>query len=231
MTTSYADFIKYLREERGLSQAFVAERTHMSRTSYIAVEQGSKALSLAEAVALTQLFGITIDELLCTQAPDYLKYKQMILAFVRAAATEHTSIKKTKLAKLLYLADFSWYYVHNTSMSGLTYRRIDFGPVADAYFRLLEELEQSGTISIKQIYRDDYHMYEIEETRASQKTALGRLTKIELTHMSKIWQQWAKASTAEIVKFTEDQAPYQQSKPGEIIPYQLICTEESFRVY
>ncbi len=231
MSTNYASFLKYTREERKLSQAVVAERIGMSRASYVAVEKGTKELTLAEAAALTQLFSISIDELLRTETPNLLKYRQMILAFLRIAKEGGQVIKKTKLAKLLYLTDFSWYYLEGNSMSGVMYRRIDFGPVADAYFRLLEEMEQDGSIIIKQIYRDDYHMYEIEETKTSSKKSLPLLTKKELAHIHTIWKQWAGASTAEIVKFTHEQKPYQLSLPGELIAYEHIKTEESYNIY
>ena len=231
MTTTYASFIKYLREERDISQSVVAERCLMSRTTYTAVEKGTKELTLAEAEALTKLFGISIDELLRTQAPDHAKYTQMILAFLRLAKDSHHAIKKTKLAKLLYLADFSWYYLHKKSLSGVMYRKIDFGPVADVYFRLLEEMEQTGVITVQQIYRDEYHMYEIEETRASAKQTLTLIDTSEMQHLANIWKQWAGASTAEIVKFTHEQAPYLASVTGELISYDLITTEDSYTIY
>ena len=231
MKTTYADFIKYLREERGLSQVEVASATKMSRASYVALEKGTKELSLAEAIALTKLFGITIDELVQTIAPNLEKYREMILAFLREAKVSKVTLKKTKLAHLLYLTDFAWYYSNNTSVSTVTYRKIAFGPVADSYFRILEEMEQEGVINIKQIYRDDYHMYEIEETRASTKKAIIELSKKELAHVRKIWQQWEKGSTAEITKFVCEQKPYQQSVVGEIIEYSLIKEEDSYNVY
>lgn len=231
MKTSYSSLLKYLREERTLAQAEVAKRAGMSRASYVAVEKGTKELTLKEAVALTELFGISLDELLQSQAPNLGKYKQMILTFLRAAKTDRTVIKKTKLSRLLYLADFSWFYLHNVSLCNIAYRHTDFGAVSDTYFRLLEEMEQGGIVSVKQIYRDDYHMYEIEETRASEKTKLASLSKQEITHIEKIWTQWKSASTAEIVKFTNEQKPYVESVPGEIIDYKLIKREEAHTVY
>jgi transcriptional regulator with XRE-family HTH domain len=231
MKRSYGSLIKYLREEKALSQETVAKKTTMSRASYVAVEKGTKELTLKEADALTKLFGITIDELLRTQAPDHKKYMHMILALLREAAANHVVIKKTKLAKLLYLTDFSWYYLYKKSMSGQTYRKTDFGPVSDAFFRILEEMEQDGGVNIKQIYRDDYHMYEIEETRASAKLQLSLLSKKERTHISKIWKQWEKASTAEIVKFTQEQKPYVQSLHGQIVAYELILEEAPHTVF
>jgi DNA-binding XRE family transcriptional regulator len=110
MKTTYAHFIKYLREERNMSQAEVATVASMSRASYVAVEKGTKELTLAEANSITKLFGITLDELVQTVAPDLKKYTHMMLYFIRAAKANKTAIKKTKLASLLYLADFAWYY-------------------------------------------------------------------------------------------------------------------------
>ena len=230
-TTTYAAFIKYLREERNLSQATVAIATHMSRASYVAVEKGTKELTLAEADALTKLFGITIDALLRTEAPNVTKYTQMMYAFLRAAKGDKLPLKKTKLAQLLYLADFSWFYHHAQSLSGVTYRHTDFGPLADVYFRLLEEMEANGTINIKQIYRDDYHMYEIEETRTSAKKPLTALLKKEIAHIETIWTTWKLSSTAEIVTFTSEQPPYRDSVPGEIMPYEGIREVESYNLY
>jgi transcriptional regulator with XRE-family HTH domain len=230
-TTTYASFIKYLREERKLAQADVATATGMSRASYVAVEKGTKELTLAEADAITKLFGLTIDELLQTVAPNLTIYRQMMLAYLRVAKGDKATLKKTKLAQLLYLADFSWYFYHQKSMSGVSYRHTDFGPLADVYFRLLEEMEAGGIINIKQIYRDDYHMYEIEETRTSAKKPLTELNKKQLSHLTNIWKAWSDASTAEIVTFTSEQAPYQNSVPGEIISYDAILTTESYSLY
>lgn len=231
MSTRYAAFIKYLREERKLAQADVATAAGMSRASFVAVEKGTKELTLAEADAITKLFGITIDALLQTEAPNTTKYTQMMLAFLRASKNDKTTLKKTKLAQLLYLSDFSWYYHHKKSLSGVTYRHTDFGPLADIYFRILEEMEAGGVINIKQIYRDDYHMYEIEETRTSAKKLLPELSKKEIVHIEMVWTAWKEASTAEIVTFTSEQAPYQNSVPGEIISYEAIRRTESYNLY
>ena len=231
MSTTYATFIKYLREERKLARADVATAASMSRASYVAVEKGTKELTLAEADAITKLFGITIDELLRTEAPNLVKYRQMISAFLRAVKTDRTALKKTKLAQLLYLADFSWYYLQQKSMSGVSYRHTDFGPLSDVYFRLLEEMEAGGCINIKQIYRDDYHMYEIEETRTAAKKPLTELSKKEQTHLNTIWSQWRDASTAEIVTFTSEQTPYRESVTGEIISYDTILGEDAYALY
>lgn len=231
MSNEYSTLIKTLRLKEGISQSVMAERVGISRPSYIAVEKGTKELSLAEAGKLSAVFGITVDELLHAQAPDYKKYKQMILAYLRGAKESKKILKKTKLAKLLCLADFAWYYKHLESISGMPYRKIEFGPVPDAYFRALQELEDDGSIAVKREKNDGKDMYMISETRGSAKTALDTISKDEMKFIHKVWKRWEKANTQEIVKFTHGQLPYTVAFEGEIIPYELITQEDPEHVY
>jgi DNA-binding XRE family transcriptional regulator/uncharacterized phage-associated protein len=232
MTTSYAPLIKSLRERHSLSQVAVASRLGMSRSSYVAIEKGTKELSLAEAEALSRLFGITIDELLQSRVANAQKYKQMILLFLRHAKHDHKAVKKTKLAKLLYLADFAWFYKHLESMSGMTYRKQAYGPVPSEYFTALEELERDGQIIVTKHKREDgTDMYEITETQSSERIKLNDINAHETSLMKAIWSKWKDATTAEIVHFTHEQIPYKFAFPDEVIPYELITQEDPKHVF
>jgi len=74
MSTKYASLIKTLRVERGLSQSAVAEKLGLSRQSYMAIERGSRELTLPEAKRLQELFGISLEELASANIPNYEKY-------------------------------------------------------------------------------------------------------------------------------------------------------------
>ena len=146
MSIKYASFIKALRTKRGISQLEIAKKLGISRSSYIAVEQGKRELTLGEFEKLSEVLSVSLEDLERGELPNYDKYRQMILAFLRL----NKNVPKTKLAKLLYFADFGWYYSHLESMSGMQYRKIQYGPVADAYFRLIDEMFDAGEISIEQ---------------------------------------------------------------------------------
>lgn len=232
MTTPYAALIKRLRERLNLSQVEVASRLNLSRSTYLSVEKGTKELSLSEAEALSRLFGVTIDELLQNRIADGEKYKQMILHFLRVAKTDKKSVKKTKLAKLLYLADFAWFYDHLESMSGMTYRKLTYGPVPNEYFTALEELEREGRIEITKHKRDDgADMYEICETRGSERASLESIEVPEATLIENVWSKWKDATTADIVNFTHEQIPYKFTFANEVIPYELITQEDPKHVF
>lgn len=227
MTNEYYKLIKSLRLERGLSQEEVSERLGLSRSSYITFEKGKTELSLSQAAKIADIFGITLEQVESGIKPNYEKYKQMILAYLREAVSRDGSVLKTKLAKMLYLADFAWFYKNLQSMSGMQYRRIKYGPVPDIYFRAIDELEESGKIAINR--KSD--MLLISENRGSKNQVLTELSSGELGLIKDISKKWKDKKTGEIVDFTHNQLPYKICQPDEIIPYELITQQDPGYVY
>ena len=224
MSTKYASFIKTLRLKRGLSQAVIAEKLDLSRQSYMAVERGAREMTLQEAEKLCILYSISIKELSMVSAPNYEKYKQMILSFLR----HNKKIPKTKLAKLMYLADAGWFYYHLKSISGMQYRKIQYGPVADSYFRIIDEMYENGQIDIEQT-KDGAML--ISQTRAGAKNALSEMKNEELELINGIGEKWKGKKTNEIVEFTHNQLPYLCASDNEIISLGLITQEDPHEYY
>jgi len=63
MLNKYFSFIKKLRAERGFSQLEIAGELGISRSSYIAFEQGKRELTLAEAGELGKIFQISLEDI------------------------------------------------------------------------------------------------------------------------------------------------------------------------
>ncbi|MCK5416825.1 DUF4065 domain-containing protein [Candidatus Parcubacteria bacterium] len=227
MINKYFKFLKKIRNEKGFKQKEVAEKLGISRSSYISFEQGKTELNFSQIIKLLDVFGISLEEVENGLQPNYEKYKEMILAYLRNASSDDDCVLKTKLAKMLYLADFAWFYEKLESMSGMKYRRIKYGPVPDIYFRAISELEEAGKITIN--HKED--MFLISENRGSQKQKLENLSKQELELIKKISKKWKNKNTNEIVDFTHNQLPYSLCSPDEIIPYELITQENPKYVY
>lgn len=226
MKYSYATFIKELRQKKGYLQQEVSEKLGISRTSYISLEKGKRELFLGEAGILCELFDTTFENLLSGGGEKYKKYKQMFFAFLRNLEDDG-KVPKTKLAKLLYLADFAWFYNYHESMSGLKYRKIEHGPVPDYYFRLLEELEGDGEIAIDPKNK----ALLISETRTGEKVGNDLLNKKEQKLIADIASKWKDKNTKEIVDFAHSQLPYTFTDKDSIIPYELITQEDPQHVY
>lgn len=224
MSTKYASLIKTFRIKKGISQAEIAKKLGISRTSYIAVEQGRKELTVSEFEQLLNVLSVSREEFEGGEIPNYEKYKQMILAFLR----QGKKIPKTKLAKLMYLADAGWFYYHLHSMSGMQYRKIQYGPVADSYFRIVDELYENGQIEIEQT-KDGAML--ISQTRAGAKNALSEIKSEESKLIKDIGEKWKGKKTKEIVEFTHNQLPYLCAGDNEIIYLGLITQENPHEYY
>ncbi|MFA5431351.1 MAG: type II toxin-antitoxin system antitoxin SocA domain-containing protein [Candidatus Paceibacterota bacterium] len=229
MTKDYYKFIKELRLKSNLSQVEIAQKIGIARTSYISFEQGKTDLNLLEAIKLADIFGISLEEIRNGLKPNYAKYKQMILACLRFDVGATGKITKTKLAKLLYLADFAWFYKHLESMSGMAYRKIQYGPVPDSYFRAIDELFEEGSIDIDNTTKDGAFL--IFQTKSGEREELSELNVAEKKLIEEISAKWKDKRTQEIVKFTHDQLPYLICNDNEIIPYGLITQEDPDHVY
>lgn len=224
MSNKYAQFIKDTRTERGFSQSFMAEKLGISRPSYVGIEQGKRELTMGEFEKLSSVLGVSFEEIESGESPNYEKYRQMILAFLRQSG----KIPKTKLAKLLYFADFGWFYYHLKSMSGMQYRRLQYGPVTDAYFRIIDEMSDAGEIRI--IQTEDGAML-ISQTRSGAKVDLKEVSKEEEKLIKNIEEKWKGKKTAEIVNFTHKQFPYLYAQDNEIVSYGLFTQENPDEIY
>lgn len=224
MINKYAKFIKDIRKEKGLSQSFMAEKIGISRPSYVAIEKGARDLTLGEFEKLSGILNVSLEELENQEMPNYEKYKQMILAFLRKGGV----IPKTKLAKLLYFADFAWFYYHLQSMSGMQYRKIQYGPVSDTYFRIIDEMFDKGEINITQT-KDGAML--ISQTRSGAKVDLSKINKKEEELIGNIEKKWKSKKTNEIVDFTHKQLPYLYAEDDEVVSYGLFTQEDPDEIY
>lgn len=228
--STIANRIKDLRIVRGLTQEEAADAINVSRPTYVLIENGRRELTLSELNKLASAFNISVGELLYDVAQiqtndfGFAKYKEMILNSIKYGADSDGKITKTKLAKLVYLADFAWFYENLESMSGLQYRRIPQGPVPDAYFRAIEELYADESISIE--CKGKAFLVESLEAPTAEE-----LSRSELDLIKKISTAWRGKKTEAIVDFTHNQLPWKICRPGEIIPYELITQEDPGHVY
>jgi transcriptional regulator with XRE-family HTH domain len=224
MVTKYSRFIKEARVKKGFSQAYLATKLGISRPSYIAIEKGKRELTMGEFEIISSLLNVSFSEVEAGESPNYEKYKQMILSFLRL----EKSVTKTKLAKLLYFADFAWFYYNLKSMSGMQYRKIKYGPVADPYFRIIDEMFDNGEIQIE--HKEDGAMI-ISQTRSGAKINISGINKEEKNLIKKIEEKWSGKKTSEIVDFTHKQLPYLYAMENEVVSYGLFTQENPDEIY
>lgn len=234
MSKIYSNNIATIRKMRGITQEEAAKVIGISRPSYIAIEAGKKELTISQMQTLLNLFGASFDDLLAREksssefvkyAAKVDKYREMIFSVIKYGAGDDGRITKNKLAKLVYLSDFIWYYITLEPMSGMIYRKLPHGPVPDVYFRILDDAVEDGIVVLEQ--RGNAKLYSLVED----KKIMGKLSKKELDLIKKVCAEWRDKTTNEVVEFVYKQLPWQICYENEIIPYGLITQEEPEKIY
>lgn len=223
--------IENIRKEKKLTQDEIAKYLWITRQTFSKLEKWNIELTLGQAVKLSELLSIDIDNLIkpdtkveARKTIDWEKYKQIIQFFIENWTWPKYKITKTKLAKLCYLADFAWYYNNLESITGLEYRRIQQWPVPDAFFSTIDELFTNEIISIE----IDWNSHLITN-KSYPKT--DKLSLEEKSLLNKIAEKWRYKNNEEIVEFTHNQLPWMICYDKEIIPYGLITQEDPDNVY
>jgi transcriptional regulator with XRE-family HTH domain len=213
-----------------MSQDVFAEKIGMSRATYIRIESGEKSPTLDELKVMAQVLEITVESLISdVQAEsdhpiDEEKYQQILENCIEFGADKDGKITKTKLAKLAYLVDFSWYYEHFVPLTGLQYRKLEQWPVPNEYFRTIDTLLNTGAIKME--FKGIAQMI-----RNTESPSTSKLSTDEIKLIQDICTKWKGKSTKDIVEFTHKQLPWSICQDGEIIPYELITQEEPNHVY
>jgi len=212
--------IEKIRDEKGLTQQNIADIIGVTRATYNKVEKGTRELTTGELEKLSLHFGIPVADFF-DQPRSIEKFEQMYFYIL---GHFNNGVPKTKLAKLLYLVDFSNFYENLESMSGVRYRRRVYGPVADVFFEVTDDLHERGKIDIESA--GDALMI-----RSTSKQEAYLLSADDISLIDKIVDYWKNKRTAEIVNFTHEQKPWKSCREGEYIPYSLIIQEEPNHVY
>ncbi len=226
--------LEQARSARGLTQQEVAAALGISRQTYSNIESGKRELTISQVNTLAAVFRISFNDIIGIAegepAPgDSLeaaeKYKQLILNLLQYGAGASQQVSKTKLALLAYLADLTWYYLRGVAMSGVAYRKLPRGPMADLFFRALDELEENGLLV--RALKGRAVLFSLVEHEAP----TSQLSESEQQLIQRLGQSWQDKSTADLVRFVQHQAPWQICREGEVMPYSLIKQERPERVY
>lgn len=220
-------FLVNIRKKNIWTQEKMARIIGVSRPTYISLEKGKGSLTIDQLKKLAEKLGCEPNDILTERIIDEEKYRDILLEAVRYGAGSDGRITKTKLAKLIYLIDFGWYYQHLKSITGAQYRRLQQGPVPNYYFSAVDDLFEKGLLNIE--IKDTAQL--ISLTDAGKQTEHKNLKQDEIDFVRKVSKKWQGKRTNEIVAFTHQQLPYKICSEGEAIPYELITQQDPDYVY
>jgi transcriptional regulator with XRE-family HTH domain len=259
MSNKYYTFIKSLRLERGYSQLEIAQKLGISRSSYIAFEQGKRELALAEANEIAKIFQISLEDIQAGKIsiPEVIfekdkkekgnskteerisipqekvdKFKQVLL-YILSKVGGKPNIGQTVLYKLLYFIDFDYYEKFEDQLIGARYMKNTHGPTPVAFAKIVNELEQEGKIeTIKsKFYKYDQTKYLVNPKEIID---LSGLSGTEIAHIDWELNRLSDLTATQISALSHKDTPWLVAKEKEVMDYEYVFyrpEETSVRVY
>lgn len=248
MANNYSQFIRGLRLKNKTSQAEIAQKLGISRSSYITVEQGERDLSLSEASQLSQLFGVSLEEIFAGKADTptaiikkgkpskkerggfetidrisvpqerVVKFKQVLL-YILAKIGGKPNIGQTVLYKLLYFIDFDYYEKYEEQLIGARYIKNTHGPTPVIFSKIIKELEAKGSVeAIKSKF------YKYDQTKylinPEIKIDLSTLSAQELAHVDWEIERLSDLTATQISDLSHKDTPWLVAKEKEELDYE-----------
>lgn len=214
-----------IRKNLGYSQDDIAIKMGITRQTYMKFENGTASLSTTQLEQLANIFGVHINEFYY-EVQNTNKFKEMLVYILSKFGGK--GLPKTKLAKLLYLTDFNHYYNNLESMSSVIYKCKDYGPLAEPFLEIVDEMIDGGEMHLDPL-SEGAQMLTL--SRSCDTKHLSLLSNEEKKEMDNICKKWSKSTTQEIVNFTHKQKPWMACRENEAIPYELILQEDPENVY
>lgn len=213
-----------IRKRNNLTQDDVARILDISRATYINMgkKNSRRDFTLRELNSFAHYFNMSLNDLL-GETGNRKKFKQM---YFYALKFFKKGVPKTKLAKILYLSDFKHYYSYGKAISNENYIHRRYGPVAEDFLDLTDELYDDGKIKIMELDRGAFLIVSLVFRPKEDLLSDGEKNTIE-----KVCRAWKKQSTAEIVNYTHEQKPWAETEDGDRIPYDLILKEDPNHIF
>lgn len=171
-----------------------------------------------------QLENFFFNESFPTKYTGYRKPGLSRLAEMVVFFTQQLQPFKTKLNKLLFYSDFTYFKKTGFSISGAKYRAIPLGPVPDAFNSIFEYLSKNEVIEIDYVAFADGNIGEQFKPTA-EKTFNGQLfSDDEISVLEQISKRFKNVSSKEIIEFSHKEKAWIENKDQK----QLIDYSYSF---
>jgi putative zinc finger/helix-turn-helix protein, YgiT family len=135
---------------------------------------------------------------------------------VRWFAERVKHLPKTKLAKLLWLADFKHFREHGVSITGASYARLPFGPVPDGYELLLGLAVASGAVVVVE---ELFGEYVGEAVRPRVTCYESPLEEHEMATLRYVVGKFGHYSAKKLSELSHEEQAWRERVDGELMPY------------
>ena len=207
----------------GMTQAELAKKLDVSQPmifKYELKEYQGYSLEIITSVARALNVEADLSAWMKSQKSTYDedKQKNIILYFLNTINNAYLGL--TKLMKLLYYVDFEFYQNEKSSVTGDEYVAMPYGPVPRRAEGLLEKMTNNGEIHMEQVvfvYPQNKYYPKVEHD-------MSVFSSRELSHIENIAKRFEHWTAKQMTDLTHDEYPWQTTKLGEVIDYNLVLS-------
>ncbi|MEW6042156.1 MAG: type II toxin-antitoxin system antitoxin SocA domain-containing protein [Elusimicrobiota bacterium] len=127
-----------------------------------------------------------------------------------------TTLSRTQIYKLFFYIDFKGRKDNARGITGLTYRRGQYGPIPDNLNRIIDYLVDNGRLN-KEVR--DFINFQGEHFSSNSEPELSIFEDYELKIIDYVRNNFEGWNTQEISDFSLQESVYLNTKPGELISY------------
>lgn len=237
-------FLLELRNNQGISQAFVAEKIGVSRASYIEIEKGAKELTLSQANKIAEIFNITLTELISGKQVSNIrvsikdtidkkekqeiridvpqknlkKFKEVLL-YVLEKVGSKSNVGMTVIYKLLYFIDFDYYEKFEEQLVGATYIKNHFGPTPVEFKKIVESMESKGEL---ETVKSKYFLHEQTKYLPRREPDISVLNAKEIKHIDEVLFRLSDKSATELSEYSHKDVPWITAEDGRPLSYESV---------
>ena len=125
----------------------------------------------------------------------------------------------SKLAKLLYFADFDSYLLQGKPITGTTYLHFPHGPYPENWHRIRQQMESNGDVEILfDTTGSGYQQYWVLPLRAAN---LERLSSQDAELLQAQVKRFGNFNSAGLEQYSHQELGWRTTEDGEPIPYEL----------
>jgi len=223
--------IRALREQRKLSQDDLAAALGLHRQSISLMEQGKRDLTAMELDKLTRFLQVSFDDIMAPEVrkphkkePADLRFQpeklRQALLYLLTLVGGRANVGETVLYKLLYFCDFNHYQKTGRPITGLTYRRLQFGPVPQRsqFSPVIEDMMDE-----KMLQRFEHTYFEKPQIRyfALRDPNISILSPEERTTIEAVAQRLGGMNAREIEEYVHHDIPWEATEHQGVISYEL----------
>ncbi|MCX5994159.1 MAG: DUF4065 domain-containing protein [Chloroflexi bacterium] len=235
--------IKALRANIGISQQKLADMMGVSRPTVTQIEAGDRKVSSADLIKLSEIFNISVDQLICLQdEPEVIlqnnnpgkktvpgmrinvpqknldKFKEILIYILNKVGSK-PNIGETVIYKLLYFIDFDFYEKYEEQLIGATYVKNHYGPTPLEFKKVVAKMISDNDI-VK--VRDNYFDYPQTKYLPLRKAILSGLKAHEVELIDGVLNRLCEMNANQISEYSHNDVPWLTTGNGEIIEYESV---------